>query len=202
MQPQMPQIPQLNQAGQPAQPVNPYDFVDQGPNKKKMWLMIGGGILVIIMLILVLTSGGGTPGQLEMKAVVQPTADTLGIIDEYEDKLQFAPSKSTVALTQILIRGNYQELNTLYTKQYKPSKRFSAQPKPDKESQATLDEAVKNNSIDSEIIDILKPKVANIRKAIKSAKLTIQDKKTRDALITAEKDMQAVTQVLEESRAF
>jgi len=186
MQPQMPQIPQLNHAGQPAQPVNPYDFVDQGPNKKKMWLMIGGGILVIIMLILVLTSGGGTPG----------------IIDEYEDKLQFAPSKSTVALTQILIRGNYQELNTLYTKQYKPSKRFSAQPKPDKESQATLDEAVKNNSIDSEIIEILKPKIASIRKAIKSAKLTVQDKKTRDALITAEKDMQAITQALEESRAF
>lgn len=198
MQPQAPQFT----PPPPQQPVNPYDFPDESGNKKKLFFMIGGVILLIILLATVLFSGGGIPGQVEMKNSLQATSDALGIIDEYSKDLKYAQTKNDVALTQILIRNNHQELNTKYNKLYKPSKRFNNNPKPDEKSQATLDEARRNNTLDTEIIEVLAPKITEAGVALNAAKKVVVDKELAATLELAEKDMQAILETLEKTNTL
>jgi hypothetical protein len=198
---QVPQIPKLNQ-DPISQPQNLYDFPDEGANKKKLFLMIGGVILLVIILAAVLFSGGGVTGQVEMKNSLQATSDALGIIDEYSDDLKYAPTKNDVALTQILIRNNHQELNTKYNKLYKPKKRFNSSPKPDAKSKETLDEARRNNKLDTEIIEVLRPKITEAGVAMNAAKKVVTDKELSSKLAAAEKDMQAILEMLEKTNTL
>ncbi len=199
---QAPQMPQFNQAPQQA-PEDLYQFEKPPMSKKKMALIGGGALLLIIMIFSLIFSGGGEkPGYTEMKTAMQSTSDALGIIDEYEKDLNYAPSKNNVALTQILIRGNYQELNTRYTKLYKPKKRFSTNPKPDAKSQETLDAAVRNNTIDTEIIDALVDKVTKSGTYFNKAKKVVIDKELSEKLKTAEKDMSAILVSLDKSTSL
>lgn len=198
---QVPQIPNFNQ--QPAQqPQNLYDFPDQSANKKKLFLMIGGVIALLIVIAMVFFSGGGVPGQIEMKNSLQATSDALGIIDEYSEDLQYAPTKNDVALTQILIRNNHQELNTKYNKLYKPKKRFSSSPKPDAKSKEILDEARRNNKLDTKIIEVLRPKITEAGVAMNAAKKIVVDKELSAQLGAAEKDMQAILDTLEKTNTL
>ncbi len=197
-------MPQFNQ--QPAQPTqpapSPYDFPEQGTGKKKLFLMFGGVIILLILLGSVLFSGGGVPGQVEMKNSLQATSDALGIIDEYSKDLAYAPTKNDVALTQILIRNNHQELNTRYNKLYKPKKRFNNNPKPDEKSQEVLDEARRNNTLDTEIIEVLGPKITEAGVALNAAKKVVVDKELVEILKLAEKDMQAILETLEKTNTL
>lgn len=198
---QVPQIPQLGQQPQQA-PQDLYQFEKPATSKKKILLIAGGVVLLLIMIGSLLFSGNEKPGQIEVKNVLQPTADALGIIDEYEKDLQYAPTKNDVALTQILIRGNYQEINTRYAKFYKPSKRFSTSPKPDTDSQEVLEDARKSNTLDTEIIEVIQPKITETQNALVKAKRVVLDKELLELLKTAEKDMQAIQEALDKTNTL
>lgn len=198
---QVPQIPQLGQQPQQA-PQDLYQFEKPATSKKKMLLIAGGVVLLLIMIGSLLFSGGEKPGLTELKNVLQPTADTLGIIDEYEKDLQYAPTKNDIALTQILIRGNYQELNTRYSKFYKPKKRFSNSPKPDTTSQELLEEARRSNTLDTEIIEVIQPKITETQSALAKAKKVVLDKELLELIEVAEKDMQAIQNALDKTNTL
>ncbi|MDQ5913050.1 MAG: hypothetical protein QG659_472 [Patescibacteria group bacterium] len=196
------QVPQIPQLGQQQAPQDLYQFEKPGTSKKKMLLIAGGVVLLLIMIGSLLFGGNEKPGQVEVKNVLQPTADALGIIDEYEKDLQYAPTKNDVALTQILIRGNYQEINTRYAKFYKPSKRFSTSPKPDTASQEVLEDARKSNTLDTEIIEVIQPKITETQNALVKAKRVVLDKELLELIKTAEKDMQAIQEALDKTNTL
>jgi len=196
------QVPQIPQLGQQQAPQDLYQFEKPGTSKKKMLLIAGGVVLLLIMIGALLFGGNEKPGQVEVKNVLQPTADALGIIDEYEKDLQYAPTKNDVALTQILIRGNYQEINTRYAKFYKPSKRFSTSPKPDTDSQEVLEDARKSNTLDTEIIEVIQPKITETQNALVKARRVVLDKELLELLKTAEKDMQAIQEALDKTNTL
>jgi len=196
------QVPQIPQLGQQQAPQDLYQFEKPGTSKKKMLLIAGGVVLLLIMIGSLLFGGNEKPGQVEVKNVLQPTADALGIIDEYEKDLQYAPTKNDVALTQILIRGNYQEINTRYAKFYKPKKRFSTSPKPDTASQEVLEDARKSNTLDTEIIEVIQPKITETQNALVKAKRVVLDKELLELIKTAEKDMQAIQEALDKTNTL
>ena len=199
---QLLKVPQLSHAPQPTAE-STYEFVKPPMSKKKLALIAGGILLLLIMLFALIFSGGGEkPGYTEMKTAMQSNADALGVIEEYEKNLNYAPSKNNVALTQILIRGNYQELNTRYTKLYKPKKRFNSNPKPDVKSQETLDAAVRNNTLDTEIIDVLRDKVTKSGTYFNKARKVVVDKELSENLKTAEKDMSAILVSLDKTTSL
>lgn len=156
------ELPQFGQN----QNQNSYNYqVPNDPGVKKRLFLFGGGVLVVVIaLILVLTSGGSKAGQETMQSSLQSTTEALGIIDEYESKLQHAAVKNDITLIQILIRGNFQKLNELYNTTYSPKQKFSSTPKIDDESKETLDRSARNNTLDSDIITELKPKIAKAKK--------------------------------------
>ena len=169
-------------------------------SKKKLILIIGGVFVVIVILILTLTSGGSKGGQEDMRKSLQATSDALGIMDEYEAELSYAPTKNDIALSQIIIRGNFQKLNELYTKTYKAKKKFSASPKPDKASATTLDASKRNNTLDSDIIDVLKPKIALAQKELKITKSSFSKKDSVDKINVSIADLQSIQDLLNKPR--
>lgn len=172
---------------------------DPAAEKKKKIFMITGIVVLLIALSVVLLAKKPTPGQTELQAAMQPTSEALGIVDEYDRSLHYDPTKNDVALTQTLLRGNYQELNKLYTT-FKPKKRFAGNPKPDKESIATLDQAVRNNTIDNTIIDVLKPKIAKAKKNLQIAKPFFTKKSSLDTIQTSIDDMNSIEDLLNRAR--
>jgi len=196
------QVPQIPQLGQQQAPQDLYQFEKPGTSKKKMLLIAGGVVLLLIMIGSLLFGGNEKPGQVEVKNVLQPTADALGIIDEYEKDLQYAPTKNDVALTQILIRGNYQEITPRYTKYYQPKKRFSTSHKPDTASQEVLEDARKSNTLDTEKIEVIQPKITETQNALVKAKRVVLDKELLELIKTAEKDMQAIQEALDKTNTL
>jgi hypothetical protein len=187
--------------GQPQNP-DPYQIPDNtNPGSKKALLLMAGGVLLLIIIIAWLFLGtGGKPGADDMKKTVQNTSEALGIIDEYESDLQYTPTKNDVALVQILLRGNYSNLNELYNKTYKPKKKFSNSPKPDKASQTKLDAAKRNNVLDTEIITVLKPKIEAARAAAKRSYPNFTKADALNDLKTAYNDYEAIEEILNRDR--
>lgn len=169
-------------------------------SRKKLVLIIGGVLTVIVILILLLTSGSSKGGQEDMRKSLQATSDALGIMDEYEAELTYDPTKNDIALSQIILRGNFQKLNELYTKTYKPKKKFTASPKPDKASKATLDESKRNNTLDSDIIDVLKPKIILAQKELKITKSSFSKKDSIDKINVSIADLQSIQDLLNKPR--
>ena len=181
---------------------DPYNLQKPGNNKMKVALVVGGIVLLLVLLALVAFSGGGVPGKVEMKNVLQPTSEALGIIEDYEKDLEYSPTINNVALAQILIRGNYQELNTQYNKLYKPSKRFSSNPKPDTRSQELLDESRRNNTLDTEINKVLIAKITKAENSLAKARKVVVNKKLNQQIVSAQKDMQAILEMLNKTNTL
>ncbi len=190
------EMPQFGQE----QPVQYNQNQSQPGSKKKMILVIAGVIVLMVALVMVLTSGGAPAGQVEMKQALQPAYDALGIIDGYEDKLTLAQTKNDVALSQILIRGNFQKLNEIYNTTYKPKKKFGTKPKPDTASAKILDAAERNNTLDSEIIDVLKPKIATAKKQLKLARSSVGKKSTLEKIDVSIEDLTSIEEILNRPR--
>lgn len=192
-------LPDFSQSNQLS--TNDY-MVNQDPGaQKKKKILIGVGIaLLLITLSFVLFSGKPTPGEIEMKRSLQATSDALGMVDEYSKELNYAPTQNDIALVQTLLRGNFQELNTLYNTTFKPKQRFKTNPKPDDKSIEKLDEAVRNNTIDNTIISVLQPKITLAEKNLRLAKPLFTKKDSVKTIQTAIDDMSSISEVLSRDR--
>jgi hypothetical protein len=198
MNPQQP-----NQQPVPAQPTPqfaPLQQDKQPPSRKMIFLMIGGGLLLLIMLLLVIFGGKSTPGQADMKKVMQNTSDSLGILDEYQDDISFSGTKNDMALVQILLRGNLQNLNDLYKKTYNAKKSFSSTPKPDAKSKETLDSAQRDNKLDTEIIVVLKPKIREARLNLTKIKGNFTKQSSLETIDKAQTDYKAIADILDDQQ--
>lgn len=172
---------------------------DPAAEKKKFFIIAGGVVLLLIILSFFVFGNKPTPGLAELRSGLESTSDALGIVDQYEGDLNYAPTKNDVALTQTLLRGNFQNLNEVYNK-LKPKKRFSASPKADSKSAETLDEAVRNNTIDNEIIEVLKPKIASAESKLRQAKPNFTKKESTSAIQTAIDDLESIAELLNRDR--
>lgn len=190
---EMPQFGQQNNQ-------NYYGPEPDTASRKKLFMIIGGVLVLIIALILVLTSGSTKPGQETMKKSLQSTSEALGIIDEYEGKLQYEPTKNDVALVQILLRGNFQKLNELYNKTYKPKKKFSSSPKVDTKSKTTLDASERNNTLDSDILKALEPKIASAKKNLSASRSGFKKKDSVEKIKVSIEDMNSIQDILNRDR--
>ena len=192
--------PQYNQDQQQAfgypTSQNPYPMQKPPTSKRTVYMMLGGGILIVILLLWIVFGGKSTPGQSDMQEVVQNTSDAVGILDDYQENVAFSGTKNDLALTRIIIRGNYQNLNALYVKTYKPKKSFSASPKPDKASRTSLDEAQRDNRLDSEIVTVLKTKVSTAYAALLQTKKNFKSKKSLETINKAQEDLESVSEIL------
>lgn len=173
---------------------------DPAAEKKKKILVVVGIIALLIALSFVLFSSKPTPGQQELQLSLQPMSDALGIVDKYEKELNYAPTKNDIALTQTLLRGNFQEINTMYKKFKGKKKSFTNSPKPDTKSAETLDEAVRNNTLDNVIVVTLKPKITSAEKNLKAAKAVYTKKESKDKIQAAIDDMQSISELLDRAR--
>ena len=177
-----------------------YSLEDEQDSKKRMLLMIGGAILVIVLLVLVLLGGGSKPGKQNMHDSLKSTSQALGIIDEYETKLQSTPTKNDVALTQILLRGNYQKLNTLYIKTYKASKDLSNNPKADAASITALNRSERNNTLDTDIITVLQAKIQSAQSKLVLVQPAFKNAVDKKSIQDSIADMQSVEDALNRAR--
>ncbi len=172
---------------------------DPAAEKKKLYMIIGGVVALLLIASFLIFGNKPTPGVLELKNGIQATSDALGIVDEYQSKLSYAPTKNDVALTQTLLRGNYQNLNELYNS-FKPKKRFTSNPKPDNKSIDRLDEAVRNNTIDNDIVEVLKPKITKAESELKKAKPNFTKKDSTTKIQTAIEDLESILELLNRAR--
>ena len=169
-------------------------------SKKKLYLIIAGVVVLVVALLLIFTSGGSKPGQETMRKSLQATSESLGIIDEYENQLTYAPTKNDVALVKILLRGNFQKLNELYNKTYKPKKKFSSNPKVDTKSKETLDRSERNNTLDSDILKALEPKIATAKKNLTASRSSFTKKDSVDKIKVSIEDMNSIQDILNKDR--
>lgn len=181
---------------------NNYNYqIPNDPGVKKKLILFGGGVVILIIaLIMVFTSGGGSPGMEPMRAALQSTNEALGIMDEYEAQIQSTDTKNEVALMQILVRGNFQKLNGLYQETYKPKSGFSSAPTIDAESKEALDRSARNNTLDSDILTALKPKVAEAQKQLSLTLPSFTTPSSVEMIETSIKDLASVEEILNSAR--
>jgi len=199
MYPQDNQQPQQPAFGQPTAQ-NPYQMPAQQQDKKKLLFMGGGALVVILLLILLLFSGGSIPGQENMRTVLQNSEDVVGILDEYQEDVQFSGTKNDLALARIIMRGSYQDLNELYKKAYKPKKNFSSSPKPDDNSKEQLDNAARDNQLDTEIVNILEEKILAARRALQNQEGNFSQASSKQTIKKAQEDLAAVAEILDDQQ--
>lgn len=189
----MPQFGQQNQN---------YNYqVPNNPGVKKKLILFGAGVTVLLVaLVLVLTSGGSNAGQESMQKSLQSTSEALGIIDEYESKLTHSPTKNDVALVQILLRGNFEKINELYTTTYKPKKKISNSPKVDSDSKETLDRSLRNNTLDSDILTELEPKIIAARKQLTETRSSFKKRDSVEKIKVSIEDLSSIEEILSSAR--
>lgn len=177
-----------------------YYYPEEGGDKKKT-IILFGGVFIILLLGALLLFGGGedNSGKISMQNSVEATGDALGIIDTYQETLQYAPTKNDVALVQIILRGNYQKLNNLLVETY-DEKALTESPEPDEDSKESLDRAVRNNTIDNDIIEILSPKIETALQSLTEASADFTSSDTLDILKTSAEDFQSIQNVLAKPR--
>lgn len=189
----------LSQFGQSNQNQQYYQDNPQPASKKKLFLIIGGVALLLIALVAILFSGGSKAGQPEMKQSLQAMSDAIAAMDEYQEKLQVRSSQNDVALVQIIIRGNYQKLNELYAKTYN-AKKFSESPKVDEKSKEKLDAAVRNNTIDSEILIVVTEKSKQSQTYLKRAKPSFSKPDSVSSIQKSIEDFDSIQDTLNRAR--
>lgn len=191
---------QLPSFGQNQQQAQYYQMQQPDDSKKKMLLFGGGVVILLILLGLVLFGGGGKAGQADMQSALKSTSEALGIIDGYDQDLRDTPTKNDVALTQILLRGNFQKLNDLYKKTYSPKSGFTAAGKADKASIATLDRSDRNNTLDSDILKVLNAKVKAADAKLVAIKPNFTKPSSKQAINDSIADMNSIQEILTKDR--
>lgn len=192
------QLPNIGQNKN--QPQYYYQNVPPPASKKKVFL-VGAGIVALLGLLLAVVLGGGSKaGEQDMQNALTSTSDAIGIISKYENDLRYAPTQNDVALTKILLRGNFQQLNELYNKTYKPRKKFSASPKADAGSATQLDRAKRSNTLDNEIIEALKTKVLAADKSLVSAKSAFKTGSSKTVVQDSITDLDSIEDLLARAR--
>ncbi|MCB9823086.1 hypothetical protein H6800_02320 [Candidatus Nomurabacteria bacterium] len=193
------QIPKPN-FGQP-QNDDPYVIPQPGSDKKKQGLLMFGGLAIILLILGVLISGGKSAGgEVEMKSVIDETGESIGIITTYDKKLKSLDAQNDIALVQIILRGNYQKLGALYQETYGKKKTVPSSPKADVNSINTLDAAVTNDTIDTEIFEVLSPKISSASKSLGLAKSNFTKADSLEAITTAQTDFESLNSVLNKQR--
>lgn len=193
------QIPKPN-FGQP-QNQDPYVIPQPGSDKKKQMILMFGGLAVILLILSMLIFGGKSAGgEIEMKAVIDETGESLGVISSYETKLKSLDSQNDIALVQIILRGNYQKLGDLYKETYNSKKSISNSPRADEKSLDILDAAVTNDTIDTEIFQVLGPKILRSSQSLEKAKSNFTKAESLDTLTTAQTDFESLTSILDKNR--
>lgn len=201
MEPQAPQNNYQNTEQSFGYPTaeNPYPMNQQQPkSKKKFFAMVGGGIFAAILLLWFIFGGKPAAGLEEMQDLMQNTADAVAVLDAYQDDVDSTNVTNNLALSKIILRGNYQQLNDLYKSTYNSKKTFSSAPKPDDDSAATLDDASRDNQLDSEIIDVLKQKVDAAYQDLQKVKPFFSKPSSVETLNTAETDLKSVYEILQD----
>lgn len=190
---------ELPTLGQP-QNQNYYPQPNQPASKRRL-LIIGGVVTILVLgLILLLFGKQPKPGEPEMQASLKSTSEALGIVDTYAAKLQYSQTKNQVALVQILLRGNFQKLNELYKTTYNGKKKFSTSPKPDASSKTELDAAIRNNTLDSEIVTVLEPKINQAQKKLVVARQKFNKSSSVETIEVSIKDLGSIQEILNQAQ--
>ncbi len=193
------QIPKPN-FGQP-QNEDPYVIPQPGSDKKKQGILMFGGLAVILLILGMLIFGGKSAGgEVQMKSVIDETGESIGVISEYDTKLKSLDAQNDIALVQIILRGNYQKLGDLYKETYGKKKTVPSSPKPDANSIEILDAAVTNDTIDTEIFEVLSPKISSASKSLGLAKSNFTKADSLEAITTAQTDFESLTSILNKQR--
>lgn len=176
-----------------------YYYPEEGDKKKK--IIMYGGIAAIVLLGMLLLFGGdkGAGGQLSLQQSLESTNEALGIIEDYQTKLNYAPTKNDVANIQLILRGNYQKLSGLYEETY-DGKGPSETPKADEESIEKLDRASRNNTIDTDIITVLKSKIEASQSLLEQTVVELETGPAVKVIKDSIKDYDSVLSVLERPR--
>ncbi len=187
-------LPQFGQAQNP----DPYVIPQPGQDKKKTTLLMFGGLAIVLLLLWIILSGGKSAGgQTDMLSVMNQTGDSLAIIKDYSPKVKNSNTQNDLSLINIVLSGNYNKLGALYQKTYNAKKSFSASTKTKPADMQKLDAAVKNDTIDSEIITVLKPKITASQKALISAKPNFSNGTSSQTISGAQIDYQSVSDILD-----
>lgn len=189
----------IAQFGKPQNP-DPYEIPQPGAEKKRTnILMFGGLALVVLLLGLVLFGGGEKAGRQDMLSATETVGESLGTITAYERDLQTTPAKNDMALIKVILRGSYQNLGTVYKDTYDEKKSFSGSPKPNETSIAALEAAVKNDTVDAELVDALKPQLLSAQRSLIKAKPSIKSKASLAKVVTVQTDLTSVVEILEKN---
>ena len=105
-----------------------------------------------------------------------------------------------MALVKILLSGNYEKLITLYKDTYSKKASFAKSPKADAASKRTLDAAVKNDTLDSEIADVLSPKIITARKKLITSKPNFKDKNDIGLITNVQTSYESVSDILDKKQ--
>lgn len=167
---------------------------------KKKLLILGGVGAVIILLLLLIFGGSSKAGQQDLQSSIQATSESLAIIDTYQKQIQYTPTKNDLALTQILLRGNLQKLDALYIKTYKSKKNLSTIPKLDAQSKASLDQSARNNTLDSDIITVLKPKIDKAKAKLTLVKPSFGKQSSKQSIQTSIDDLTSIQDLMSRTR--
>ena len=156
---------------------------------------------MVLLGMLLLFGGGGEeqPGLANMKQSIESTNEALGIIKTYKIELSNSGTVNDIALIEIILNGNFQRLNDFYKANYK-AKPISPQEKPDEAIQEILDRSVRNNTVDTDIIDPLKSSIAQAEKSLKLATQEFTIKANADLINKSIEDLNSVQGVLDKPR--
>ena len=180
---------------------DPYGYPDEEADKKKKIIIFGSIIVVVLLGMLLLFGGGGDdqPGLANMKQSIDSTNGALGIIKTYKTELSNSGTVNDIALIEIILNGNFQKLNDFYKANYK-AKSISPQEKPDEATQEILDRSVRNNTVDTDIIEPLKLQIADAEKSLKLAAQEFTVKANTDLVNKSIEDLNSVQGVLDKPR--
>lgn len=189
----------IAQFGKP-QADNPYMIPQPGSDKRRTTLLMFGGLAIVLVLLAMLLFGGKKPGgQTQMLTAVNTTGEALGAISDYSKDLKTAPAQNDVALINIILTGNYQTLGTLYHSTYGRKQSFTRSTKATVADQKVLEDAVKNDTVDTALPALLKTKVNKVQAALLAVKPSFTGPKSRATITTAQKDYASIANILEKN---
>ncbi|MCA9309355.1 hypothetical protein KC973_03190 [Candidatus Saccharibacteria bacterium] len=187
----------IAQFGKPQNP-DPYEIPQPGADKKRTNLLMFGGLALLLLLLgVVLFSGGSAAGKQDLSDAIDSTGNALGAITEYEGDLQTNPVRNALAPVRIILLGDYNNLASIYKSTYDAKKSFGSTPKPSSADITTLEAAVKNDTIDTELLDALQPHLLSAQRSLIKVKPEIKDTVSRTKITTVQRDLQSVADIID-----
>lgn len=178
---------------------NPYYVPEPGISKNIKWLVLGGVLLILALLYVVFFSGGGAKGQPEMLETLETKAQAIAILDDYIDDVEVSSLKNDLALSLILLRGNYQTMTDLYTDTFSGGKKPPSTPKLSEETEEVLERAKRNNVLETEIIKVLKSNLSSAQSSLIKTKEYFTKPSSRQIINDTQEDLEAVYDILNKS---